>query len=251
MDHYGNFAYAYDASLGRRFAEAITELLEWSMERHPTTDRKHFDLACGTGLTLGWFKRRGFQSFGGDGSVAMLELARKHGPVVALDFRALALRGHFSRITCLYDSLNHLLHRGDLVETFSQVRTLMDDRSLFLFDMNHPNAYRTVWATRDPFISKDKTHYLSMATSYSPFTHLGTAKITGWATVRGKRVSIDESHHQRSYRQTEIIGALRAAGLEPVEAIRFDPFHPDGLLAGGDVKFFFVAKRVKTEERVG
>ncbi|HXI13864.1 MAG TPA: methyltransferase domain-containing protein [Thermoanaerobaculia bacterium] len=243
MDEYGNFAYAYDASLGRRFAEAITELLEWSMARHPTRDTTHFDLACGTGLTLGWFRSKGFRSFGGDGSMAMLELARKHGSVVALDFRALALRGRFSRITCLYDSLNHLLHRGDLVETFTEVRRLMDEESLFLFDMNHPNAYRTVWATKDPFISKGKSHYLSMTTSYSSFTHLGSAKITGWAMIGGKRVAIDEAHQQRSYRQTEIIAALRAAGLEPVEAIRFDPFHPDGLLAGGDVKYFFVARR--------
>lgn len=239
-DAYGNFAYAYDAALGRRFARAITELLEWSLEIRPDAQRTHLDLACGTGLTLDWFLARGYQSVGVDGSIPMLAQVRSRGSVAAYDFRALAIRATFSWITCLYDSLNHLLERRELVETFSSVRSLMDDDSLFLFDMNQPAAYHHVWATREPYLSSDESHHLSMHTSYSPRTRIGRADLTGWTRVNGRKFDIQETHRQRAYSEKEVIRSLREAGLEPRQMIPFDPFHPDGLFAGGDVKFFFI-----------
>jgi len=176
-----------------------------------------------------------------DGSIPMIAQARARGAVAAFDVRALALRSTFSWITCLYDSLNHLLDRRDLVATFSSVRELMDEDALFLFDMNQPAAYRDVWATREPYVSSDRSHHLSMHTSYSPGTRIGRADLTGWTSVKGRRFEIHETHRQRAYSEKEVIRSLREAGLEPRQLIPFDPFHPEGLFAGGEVKFFFIA----------
>lgn len=242
---YGDFTWAYEQALGRPFFKAVRELLDWSLESDPPSgERTHLDLACGSGLAMGYFRKRKFSSVGIDASLPMLTLARRHGKVAAFDMRRLALRRSFTHVTCLYDSLNHLMHRSELVATFEGVRSVMTSDSRFLFDMNHPEAYPAVWGATEPFVSSGKDHHLSMATSFSPSRKIGRAILTGWARRGGKKVPIDETHEQRSYSEREIVRSLRESGLRPLEMLTFDPFDPDGIFAGGGVKFFFVAAKV-------
>lgn len=241
-DSYDAFAYAYDQALGRKFFSVVSKLLDELLARYPASARTHLDLACGTGLAAAYFTRKGFQSVGVDGSLPMLALARTRASVVAGDLRELPLRGSFGRITCLYDSLNHLLEKSDLVAAFEGAADLMDAESLFFFDMNHPQIYPKVWGLKDPFISRGADHHLEIDTAFSSFTRRGVGKVSGWAIVDGKRIDIDETHQQRAYGENEIVRALRAAGLAPVEVIEFDPFDEAG--QSGTVKLFFVARRV-------
>lgn len=243
-DSYGEFAYAYDQALGRKFFAVVARLLDEMLERYPAdAPRTHLDLACGTGLAIEYFTKKGFRSFGVDGSVPMLGVARKRtASLVAGDLRAVPLRGSFSRVTCLYDSLNHLLERRDLEEAFRSAAALMDAESLFFFDVNHPQIYPKVWGLKDPFISRGPDHQLVIDTSWSSFTKRGEGKVSGWAIVDGKRVEIAETHRQRAYSEKEIIRSLREAGLAPVDIIDFDPFDEAG--QSGTVKLFFVAARI-------
>lgn len=241
-DAYGAFAYAYDQALGRKFFSVVSNLLDDLIARYPAPARTHLDLACGTGLAAAYFTKKGFRSFGVDGSVPMLAVARTRARVVAGDLRELPIRGTFARITCLYDSLNHFLQKRDLVAAFEGAASLMDAESLFFFDMNHPQIYPKVWGLNEPFISRGTDHHLEIDTTFSSFTKRGVGKVSGWAIVDGNRVEIDETHQQRAYGENEIGRALRDAGLAPVEVFDFDPFDEAG--RSGTVKLFFVARRV-------
>lgn len=240
---YGAFAYAYDKGLGERFFGAVKGVLQDALERHPTPKRTHLDIACGTGLTLAFFRDRGWTSVGVDASVPMLELARKRGgSVVAGDMRALPLRRKFARITCLYDSLNHLLERADLVDAFRSARSVMDDDSLFFFDVNHPEIYPVVWGLTEPFVAAGRDYRLEIATSYRKREKLGRAKVTGWAKIEGRKVEIHEEHRQRAYTEKEIVAALAEAGLAPVDVLDFDPYGENESVDAPTVKLFFVAR---------
>lgn len=244
---YGAFAYAYDKALGQRFFKAVQRLLDDVLARYPTPKRTHLDLACGTGLALEAFRKRGWKSVGVDASVPMLEIARKRAKrVVAGDLRALPLRGRFARITCLYDSLNHMLERDDLVAAFRSIRSVMDDDSLFFFDVNHPEIYPEVWGMSDPFIAAARDYRLEIATSYRKREKLGRAIVTGWAQIDGKRIAIDEHHLQRSYSEKEIVKALAEAHLEPVEVRDFDPYGEASAIEAQTVKLFFVVRVGRT-----
>src|ERR1051325_4791092 len=117
-ESYGAFAYAYDQALGRRFFRAVQRLLVQSLEERPPAEKTHLDVACGTGYAMELFARRGFRSVGVDLSVPMLRIARPRvRRLVCADMRALPLRRTFARITCLYDSLNHLKDRGDTLRS--------------------------------------------------------------------------------------------------------------------------------------
>jgi SAM-dependent methyltransferase len=245
---YGAFAYAYDRALGRRFFKAARALLDDLLARYPAAAKTHLDVACGTGSAVGYFRGQGWRSVGTDLSMEMLTLGR--GGVLA-DMRALPFRGTFARVTCLYDSLNHLLQPEDLVAAFTAIRSVMNDQSFFFFDMNHPEIYPEVWGIDDPFLSSGRDYHLELATTWRQRDRLGRAKVSGWARINGKRVEIREEHLQRAYSQREITNALEAAGLEPVEVFHFDPYGEREDLEAVTVKLFFVARaerdRVKIE----
>jgi len=235
---YGAFAYAYDQALGDRYFRAIRRLLDGVLERHPPPGTSHLDVACGTGLALRHFARRGFLSTGIDFSLPMLDMARGRARrLVAADMRALPFTRRFAHVTCLYDALNHLLDRAELVAAFREVARVMDDGALFVFDMNHPEIYPVVWGMKEPFVEEGEDFSLEIATSWHPRKRLGRALVRGWRRLpNGKRVEIRERHEQRSYDQAEIVAALAEASLAPLETRTFDPYGE-----GRAVKFFCVA----------
>ena len=240
---YGAFAYAYDKALGERFFRSVQRLLDETLERFPTPKRTHLDLACGTGLVLDAFRTRGWKSTGIDASLAMLQVPPARLPRVAAgDLRALPLRAKFARITCLYDSLNHMLDAGDLETAFRSVRGVMSEDSLFLFDVNHPEIYPEVWGISEPYIAKGPDYHLEIATTYRSREKIGRANVTGWAQLGGKRVHIHEQHRQRAYSEREIRKALDAADMVPVDVMDFDPFGEAQDIEAATVKLFFVCK---------
>jgi len=236
---YDAFAYAYDRALGERFFKAVSRMLDQTFERYPTPKRTHLDVACGTGMTVRWFRERGWKSTGVDASLPMLQIA---GEGIAGDMRRLPFRRKFARVTCLYDSLNHLLEATDLAAAFRSIRGVMDDDSLFLFDVNHPEIYPEVWGMSEPYIARGRDYHLEIATTYRKREKLGRAAVTGWANVHGKKVEIREQHLQRAYSQREITKMLNDAGLAPVDVIDFDPYGEGDAIDAATVKLFFIAR---------
>jgi SAM-dependent methyltransferase len=238
---YGAFAYAYDKALGERYFRAIRGMLDGVLERNPALPaRTHLDVACGTGLAMRHLARRGFASTGVDFSMPMLRMAAARAPrLVAGDMRALPLTGSFSLVTCLYDALNHMLDRDELVAAFREIARVMDERALFVFDMNHPDIYPIVWGMKEPFLEEGEDFSLEIATSWHPRKRLGRALVRGWRRLPGgERVEIRERHEQRSYSESEITAALAAASLVSHESRTFDPYGE-----GRPVKVFCVAGR--------
>lgn len=239
---YGAFAYAYDQALGERFFRAAKRMIDEAAVRYPTPKRTHLDVACGTGLVVDYFRRLGWKSTGVDASLEMLATgaARGGGRLVAGDFGALPFRARFARITCLYDSLNHVLDRDDLVTAFRNIRPLLDRDGLFLFDMNHPEIYPEVWGIVEPFVASGPDFHLEIATSYRKREKAGRAVVSGWANVAGRRVEIHEEHRQRAYSQKEIVKSLEEAGITPIEILEFDPYDEADAIEAQTVKLFFV-----------
>lgn len=241
---YGAFAYAYDKALGERFFAAARRMIDEAAVRHPTPKRTHLDVACGTGLVVDYFRSLGWRSTGVDASYEMLATGAARGAtrLVAGDFSALPFRSRFARVTCLYDSLNHLLERDALARAFAGVRGVLDDDGLFLFDMNHPEIYPEVWGIAEPFVAAGPDFHLEIATSYKAREKAGKAVVTGWAIINGRRIEIREEHRQRAYGRKEIVGALELAGLTPLEILDFDPYGEADAIDAQTVKLFFVCR---------
>ncbi len=228
----------------------MQRLLVTSLEERPPREMTHLDIACGTGYAMELFARRGFRSVGVDLSLPMLQIAHTRvRRLVCADLRALPLRRTFARITCLYDSLNHMKERGDLVAAFRAVRGVMSSESLFLFDINHPDIYPEVWGSKEPFVASGADYRLEIDTAYRKRERLAHALVSGWAKVRGRRVEIRERHEQRAWSKHEVRAALREVGLEVVEVVNFDPYEEAGDLHAETVKLFFTCCTAEDSRR--
>ncbi|MCX5756955.1 MAG: class I SAM-dependent methyltransferase [Candidatus Hydrogenedentes bacterium] len=98
----------------------------------------HVDTACGTGVLIKRLRAAGWRSFGVDLSFAMIR-AGKRGPkalpAATADLRALPLHGGADYVTCLFDSLNFLLERDDVLRAFREVHGALSPQGLFYFDI--------------------------------------------------------------------------------------------------------------------
>lgn len=109
------------------------------------------DLGCGTGELTEMLCDTGFDTVGVDGSEEMLmEAAEKCTPKGALllcqDMRGFELYGTVQATICTYDCINYLLSTGDVGKCFSLVNNYTQRGGLFVFDINTPYRYKTVFA---------------------------------------------------------------------------------------------------------
>ena len=224
-ESYGAFAYAYDQALGERFFRSLRRVLARLLQKFPSPEKTHLDLASGSGLATEYFAQLGYRSTGVDLSLPMLALAARRTPNrVAGDICRLPVRGTFGVVTSFYDSLNHLKTPASLLAAFTGARRVMSPRSIFIFDMNDPEIYPAVWGLDEPFVAEGKDFRLVMATRFNAKTRIAHADVRGYAIRNGKRVEIREEHRQRAYSREQIVKALDSAGLQPLEITGFDPY---------------------------
>lgn len=230
LEAYGDFAWVYDEALGEPFAGAARSTLERVITGYLGDERgTALDLACGSGLSAAMLRDLGFVPVGVDASLPMLSLASKRvSRLVAGDLRQLPLRGQFPLVSCLYDSLNHMLDEADLGAAMAGVAGLLADRGIFVFDMNQPEVYSVLWDSEEPFRHRGRDRSLSMRTSFDSGSSIATAEITGTIDGAGGTETFQETRRQRAWQFDEIADALWDAGLRIDVRIDFDPFEQAG-----------------------
>src|SRR5215210_2132325 len=123
-DGYEQFARFYDAFTAGSDYETWTSHVLGLARRYGLAGTRLLDVACGTGKSFLPFLERGFDVTACDISPAMLaEAARKAPdvPLVEADVRSLPALGRFDLVTCLDDSLNHLLDEVGLAAAFASL----------------------------------------------------------------------------------------------------------------------------------
>ena len=65
------------------------------------------------------------------------------------DMRQLDLYGTVSGAVCTLDSLNHILHTGELSEIFRLLHLFVEPEGLLIFDANTPYKHREILADND------------------------------------------------------------------------------------------------------
>lgn len=187
------------------------------------------DLACGTGRMTRELARRGYDMIGVDGSEEMLavayektaeeqeeqELARR--PMYLLqDMRRFELYGTVGAVVCCLDSLNYLLEDGDLAECFRCVHNYLDPDGLFLFDMNTPYKFETVYADR-AYILEDSlpggSVYCGWQNEYDRKSKICGFYLSVFSEQNGVYIRQDEEQHERCYEKEEIVKALEESGF--------------------------------------
>lgn len=186
------------------------------------------DLACGTGLMTNELARRGYDMIGVDGSAEMLSCAYaampqgRHVLLLEQDIRSFELYGTVEAVVCCLDSLNYLLENEDLLACFRTVHNYLDPNGLFLFDMNTPYKFQTVYGD-NAYVLEDERDTPSGPTDvfcawqnhFCSDTRICDFDLSIFEEqTDGSYLREDEHQQERCYSMEEITAALHKAGFE-------------------------------------
>ena len=212
------------------WADFFEQCFDRFLKAHPELV---LDLACGTGSMTRALSARGYDMIGVDGSAEMLAEAyaqKTEGDSVLYlqqDMRTFELYGTVGAVTCCLDSLNYLLDDGDLARCFATVHNYLDPDGLFLFDMNTPYRFRTVYGNcayvlEDELVWDEGTDgeeraaiYCGWQNTFHPETGLCDFDLSLFEEMPdGSYRRSDEHQRERCYSMEEITSALQEAGME-------------------------------------
>lgn len=115
--------------------------------------REVLDLGCGTGKLTRLLCEAGYDMAAVDGSEEMLAEAAVNceGQKVLFscqDMREFELYGTVQATICTYDCINYLLSETDVGDCFDLVNNYTEKGGIFVFDINTPYRYETVFGDR-------------------------------------------------------------------------------------------------------
>lgn len=196
------------------------------------SQKKILDLACGTGVCLELLWQRGYEVWGLDRSMSMLNVCRRRFrklnidgiPLINADMRVFTLRSQFPILTCLYDSLNYNLDIQDLGRCMKNASDCLTPDGIFIFDMNTIHCLRDEWGN-NTYERNDESIHSIWRNTYGTEDNISSLKITLSIRKNGRRLVLREHHRERGYSLAEITDCLEKNGFR-VNLYRHLTFNP-------------------------
>lgn len=151
MSGYGDFAYYYDLLTENVDYESRCDYIYNLLADNGVGKGILLDLACGTGTLSLLLAEKGYEVIGVDASEDMLSIAQEKKYESGSDLlflcqkmEELDLFGTINAAVCTLDSINHVTDEKTVREIFRRVSLFMEDKGIFIFDVNTPYKHKAV-----------------------------------------------------------------------------------------------------------
>ena len=151
MSGYGDFAYYYDVLTENVDYESRCDYIYDLLADNGVGKGILLDLACGTGTLSLMLEEKGFDVIGVDASEDMLTQAQEkkmecgsEAIFLCQKMEELDLFGTINAAVCTLDSINHVTDESKVREIIRRVSLFMEDKGIFIFDVNTPYKHREV-----------------------------------------------------------------------------------------------------------
>ncbi len=151
MAGYGDFAYYYDLLTENVDYESRCNYIHSLLAENGIGKGILLDLACGTGTVSMLLSAKGYDMIGVDASEEMLSVAQEKKAESGADIIFLCqkmdeldLFGTINGAVCTLDSINHITDESTVKEIFRRVSLFMEDKGIFIFDVNTPYKHREI-----------------------------------------------------------------------------------------------------------
>ncbi len=179
------------------------------------------DVGCGGGWFTRAFQRAGYRMTGLDISAEMLDVAQEtamkeglRGEYLLGDIVKFRTPKKFDFVTAVNDCVNYI-PKEKLLSAFKNVKSALKKGGIFLFDISSERKFREKIANTVSVDDRDEVTYVSFNREETDGV---TMEVTLFTKEKdGKYTRLDELHRQYIYTEEEILSALSAAGLTPVE----------------------------------
>ncbi len=151
MASYGDFAYYYDMLTENVDYDKRCEYICSLLAENGISEGILLDLACGTGTLSLMLSEKGYDVIGVDGSEEMLTQAQEKKMEAGADIIFLCQRmeeldlfGTINAAVSTLDSINHVTGKETVKEIFRRVSLFMEDKGIFIFDVNTPYKHKEI-----------------------------------------------------------------------------------------------------------
>lgn len=151
MAGYGDFAYYYDLLTENVDYESRCNYIHSLLAENGIGKGILLDLACGTGTVSVLLSQKGYDMIGVDASEDMLCVAQEKKTEADTDIiflcqkmEELDLFGTINGAVCTLDSINHVTDEATVKEIFRRVSLFMENKGVFIFDVNTPYKHREI-----------------------------------------------------------------------------------------------------------
>ena len=151
MTSYGDFAYYYDSLTENVDYEERCDYIRGLLAENGIGEGILLDLACGTGTVSLMLSDMGYDVIGVDASEEMLSVAQEKKMESGADviflcqrMEELDLFGTINACVSTLDSINHVTNEETVREIFRRVSLFMEDKGIFVFDVNTPYKHREI-----------------------------------------------------------------------------------------------------------
>jgi ubiquinone/menaquinone biosynthesis C-methylase UbiE len=242
-----SFASIYDDIMGAVPYGFWYDYLQELLKYYHLKPWKVLDLACGTGSMSLLFAEDGYQVTGLDSSPDMLKVAREKADkkdrkvnFVEADLRDFALEEKHDLAFSLFDSFNYILELTDLQKVFQNVYNALNDKGVFIFDMNTParlmsikpgttmitgDTYSCIW---EDIINKEKIRWQVRLKIY----------------LENKGEYFEEFHQETAYDVEDVVKSLESAGFAHIDTYNAYTFDKG---SNNDNRIYYVAFKEKPD----
>ncbi|MBN2417563.1 class I SAM-dependent methyltransferase [bacterium] len=223
-DPYDGLAGFYDRMMShvdyRGWAAFVHEIIQGRALQAATV----IDAGCGTGTLMSWLRGYGYEVYGFDRSLPMLEAAggKGIGGTFQADLKDLPLAGSADVLLCLYDTIQYL--PPDAVPRFmAQAYGAVRGGGMFVFDVVTERHVKEFW---DGYSETDRggSWRCSRKGWYDPERRIQHTEISLFSGNR--RRSCKEHHRQFIYRLDALAAWAREAGWTAAECLHEFTFQP-------------------------
>ncbi len=188
---------------------AWAEYLLDVIEAHSVMPQSALELASGAGdLAKSLYELTGMNIILSDLSPEILTRTKVNFPKIVCDMRNLPFRKKFDIVFSTFDSVNYLLTEDDLLKLFLEVKSILSDEGIFLFDVSLENnslnnAEFFNYGGTVNNISFERKSY------YNPQTKIHVNEFV----IEQNGKTFYEKHRQKIYPLFDYFSVLEKAGL--------------------------------------
>ncbi|MBN1213272.1 MAG: class I SAM-dependent methyltransferase [candidate division Zixibacteria bacterium] len=225
MKPYDKFAYVYDRMGADLHSVKMAEYTFRIIRKFDIRVASLLDLCCGTGTALKIFHEHGYNVAGLDGSTAMLSAARKkiQGKRIPLfrqnlpcfnipDKNKSRKARRFDLVTSFFDSLNYLKNKTELKAAFHSVNRHLEPGGWFIFDMNTPEALKTLWGSQCYAGAENDLAWI-FQNDYNPDQPSAACRVTLFVKKGKGWQRHNECHIEYGFENKDIKNLLRESGF--------------------------------------
>jgi ubiquinone/menaquinone biosynthesis C-methylase UbiE len=219
---YDSFAYIYDELIEDVDYKKWNSYIKEIFLKFGKSPNHVLEMACGTGNLSYYLAKEGYDLICFDLSDDMLAMAYnklgefKNVKLLNQNMIDFNIPRKFDAIISILDSINYITDEEELLQTFKNVRSHLNENGIFIFDINSEYKLKEIIGN-NIFVEDREDVFYTWQNYFDEEKSIAEFYLTFFVKKEnGSYTRFDEEHFEKAYSTEEIVETLTKAGFNKV-----------------------------------